>query len=549
MVLHRLGHQLPLLRGEPPLQSPVLPQQPGGGLLVVLPAEPGRPQVVVGGDDVHQPGVRRDEIQQLQAVLHHRLDVPQPVGRVALGVLGEDLLLHIAPQLLGDLPLHGTPPSLSGFHFTTELPTIPLAVLKKLEDFFKNPLTSGRFRSNVLLENEGRQLQLDSFFKRYKGSYAAYVITFFFYFLAMALFSSVLSVYLTGIGKSATEMSFIVSAGGLFSFFVIPVIGYLNDRTRQPKLISGLLLVVSGLLGLLFAVSRSVIVLFLLDGFIMSFINSLMPICERMAGASRFRYGSLRVWGTLGYAVGAQCAGVVVERFPPLVLFALLLGACLVTIAGFVGTEDFDAPQAGDAAPLEKPRLSSLLQNRQFFLFLVVAFLFSACSGVNMNYAPVLLADMGLSTGAVGTVLFFSTLVEIPLILFSNRYMDRLSGKFLMAAALAIICVQCGCYGLTRSLAVVVVVMIAIKAIASTLYVMITLKMVRNLLGAEITTTGLSVVNSVNNLATILMQNAAGVLVDHSDIHTLYLVLCGLAVVGLLLTLLLKVSNREKVFA
>ena len=387
------------------------------------------------------------------------------------------------------------------------------------------------------------------FAKRYKGSYLSYVITFFFYFLAMALFSSVLSVYLTGIGKSATEMSFIVSAGGLFSFVVIPVIGYLNDRTRRPKLISGLLLVASGLLGLLFALSRSVIVLFLLDGFIMSFINSLMPICERMAGASRFRYGSLRVWGTLGYAVGAQCAGVVVERFPPLVLFALLLGACLVTILGFAGTEDFDAPHAGDAAPLEKPRLSSLLKNRQFFLFLVVAFLFSACSGVNMNYAPVLLADMGLSTGAVGTVLFFSTLVEIPLILFSHRYMDRLSGKALMAMALGIIGVQCAFYGLTRSLVVVVAVMVAIKAIASTLYVMITLKMVRNLLGAEITTTGLSVVNSVNNLATILMQNAAGVLVDHSDIHTLYLVLCGLAAAGFLLTLLLKVGNRETVFA
>ena len=56
-------------------------------------------------------------------------------------------------------------------------------------------------------------------------------------------------------------------------------------------------------------------------------------------------------------------------------------------------------------------------------------------------------------------------------------------------------------------------------------------------------------VNSVNNLATILMQNAAGVLVDHSDIHTLYLVLCGLAAAGFLLTLLLKVGNRETVFA
>lgn len=394
---------------------------------------------------------------------------------------------------------------------------------------------------------------MKSVLSRFKGSYVSYVFTYFFYFLAMALFGSVLSVYLTGIGKSSTEMSFIISAAGLFSFVMVPIVGYLNDRTQNPKLISRILLVAAGLLGLLFSVSRNVWVLFLLDGLIQSFINSVMPICERMAGASKFRYGSIRVWGTFGYAAGAQCAGIAIERFPPQVLFVLLLGATLLTVVGFWGTEDvrMEPPAeetAEDRGPAEKPRLSSLLKNPQFLLFLGVAFLFSGCSGVNMNYTPVLLNSLGVPTGAVGTVLFFSTLVEIPLILFSHKFMDRFSGKTLMLISFAVIIVQFLFYGFTRSAAVVVTVMILLKAIASTLFVMITLKMVRNLVSPAFTTTGLSVVNAINNLSTILLQNLGGMVVDRSNIHVLYLCMTVLTTLGLLLTLFLRVKNSEKVF-
>ena len=56
---------------------------------------------------------------------------------------------------------------------------------------------------------------MKTLWRHYKGSYFCYILTFFFYFMAMALFSSVLSVYLTDIGKSAAEMSFIISASGL----------------------------------------------------------------------------------------------------------------------------------------------------------------------------------------------------------------------------------------------------------------------------------------------------------------------------------------------
>lgn len=59
---------------------------------------------------------------------------------------------------------------------------------------------------------------MKSAIKRYKGSYLAYVMAFGWLYFAMAVFSSVISVYLTDLGKSASEMSFIVSASGIFPF-------------------------------------------------------------------------------------------------------------------------------------------------------------------------------------------------------------------------------------------------------------------------------------------------------------------------------------------
>lgn len=367
--------------------------------------------------------------------------------------------------------------------------------------------------------------------------------------MGMSLFGSVLSVYLTGIGKSATEMSLIVSASGIFSFAMVPAVGYLNDLTRRPRLISSLLLAGVGVLGLVFAVCRTTWALFLLDGLVMSFINSIMPITERMAGASKYRYGALRVWGTLGYAVGAQCAGVAIEHFPPIVLFAGLAVSCTLTAIGFLGTEEGKAGHEESPAKKEKPRLAALVQSPPFLLYTAVAFLFAGCSGVNMNYAPVLLSGLGVATGAVGTVLFFSTLIEIPLILFSHKYMDRFSGKALMLVSFGVITVQFLFYGFARSALVVIAVMVLLKAVASTLFQMITLKMVRNLLPPTLTTTGLSVINSLNNVSIILLQNAGGLAVDAWGVPALYLCLAALTAGGMLLALFLRAGNGEKVFS
>lgn len=383
---------------------------------------------------------------------------------------------------------------------------------------------------------------------RVKGSYACYVLIYFFFYFCMAAFTSILSVYLTGIGKSATEMARIVSAGNLFGFAVLPISGYLCDRFRRTRLISLFFLCMIGLLSLVFSQCRQSWALFVLNGCVHSFLNTVSPISERIATGCKYRYGTLRVWGTLGYAVGAQVAGIAIQSFPSVVLFGSVTVAAALAALGFLGADDPDAA-AKSTETAEKVSLTSFLKSPYFLLYLVISFLCMGCSGANMTYAPILLQELGLPTGAIGTALSVSTLVEIPLILFSNKFMDRFSGKTLLTATLGLFIVQYLCYGLLRSLAAVLIIMTLVKAIASTMMVMLALKMVRNLVSPALTTTGLTVVNAVNSLGTIALQNLGGIIVDRSSVHVFYLAMTALVLLALLLTAFLKISSNEKVFS
>lgn len=385
-----------------------------------------------------------------------------------------------------------------------------------------------------------------------KGGYLNYVATFFFYYFCMSVYTSVLSVYLTGIGKTASEMSFIVSGANIFSLVTVPLTGYLNDVVKRPKVISCTAILLAGALSLVFAFTRAVFLLFLLNGLIMTAINCVMPVTEKLAAACPYRYGAIRIWGTFGYAVAAQTATLILANTSSIWLFVAIFAASLIAVAGFIRIGD---PQAdgheqatGEQAAEKRKGLREILLNPVFLLFVAIAFLFNGSSSVNMTYAPLLLQDLGISVSAIGTIISLSTLMEIPLIFFSHKFMDRFNVKTFLLTAFILMLTQLLFYSNVKNAAVIVVVMILLRAITTTLFMMVVLKAVRNIISPLYTTTGLSIVNSVNSLGAIIMQNTAGMIADSRGISFLYLILTLLVGVGLVLTIFLKVENKEQVF-
>ena len=393
-------------------------------------------------------------------------------------------------------------------------------------------------------------MEKKNIWKRWKGSYASYVMIFFFTYIITGSLASVLSVYLTGIGKSVSQMSLIVSASGIFGLGIVPLVGYLCDRLQNPRLICMILLICMGGLALIYPRCQAVWALFLLQGLIGSFLNATLPVSEQLAASSPYRYGILRVWGTFGFALGAQAAGIAVERFPSVVLFSMIAVSGLLAVAGYLGVveNNEDPMKYAKAKDLSGLSSSSILRSPSFALYLVISFLLSGCASLNSSCVPLMLTGFGIPMGAVGTVLSISTLVEIPMLLFSNRFMDSFSAKSLLVITTVIFTAQFSLYALAGAPWAAVSTVILLKAVASTLMMMVNLKTVRNLLPPEAATFGLAVVSACSSLGAIVIQNLGGLVMEAFQIRALYMAMAALTVFVLTLALPLRVGNREKVF-
>lgn len=328
--------------------------------------------------------------------------------------------------------------------------------------------------------------------RTFRGSYPAYALTYFFFYWSLGVFTSVLSMYLTGIGKSKAEMSFIMSASSLFGVVLIPIVGYINDKLRKPRLICTVMMACVAVFGILFALVRETMLLFLLNGCIMGFISSLSPVSERMATSTKYRYGTIRIWGTFGYAAAVQVACAMMEFTSPQLIFVSVSVSAVLAIVGFLGTDDISFTDT-EAAKAAAGKQFSFLCAPMYILFVIIGFIFSGCSNLNMTYSPILLQELGMPTGAVGTVLFFSTIVELPVILFSYKFMDRFSGRTLMLLAFAIMVAQFLLYATAPNAFVAVVTMLVLRAIGSTLFGMILLKIVRGVVQVRSVSTALGV--------------------------------------------------------
>ena len=141
--------------------------------------------------------------------------------------------------------------------------------------------------------------------KKYQGSYLSYFLMYTFYYLSLALFSGLISVYLMDQGYTATQVSFVMSCSLVVSMITQPFIGSLNDIFDKKKC-NALLLSMTMVFSLLFILVKNIYLIAMIYSIVIAIVNGTNPVIERMATLSRHAYGRIRIWGTIGYALGSQ---------------------------------------------------------------------------------------------------------------------------------------------------------------------------------------------------------------------------------------------------
>jgi PPP family 3-phenylpropionic acid transporter len=271
----------------------------------------------------------------------------------------------------------------------------------------------------------------------------------FYYFLLIGgggfLFPFI-NLFYTQQGLSGTEIGWLSTMASLVALIVAPWWGRRSDATTHPRRLLQFGLLATSLCML--ALSQQTVfawmaIIVMLDALLS--IN-VAPLSDVVALAvtkqGRAGFGSVRLWGSLGWAVTALLGGWLIEQTG---LFTMFAGYAISGFASIALLAMLKMPRWGkqtertEASPT--PRLSqSLLQltrDRTLLgLALALSVLLFAINGIR-QFEPVFLDQLGAGETLIGLASTIGAMVELPAMLWVDRLGRRHgSGQLLRASFL-----------------------------------------------------------------------------------------------------------------
>lgn len=245
-------------------------------------------------------------------------------------------------------------------------------------------------------------------------------------------------------GLSGSEIGLLSALGAVAGMLSAPLWGRRGDASRHPRRLLALALFGSACFALLRgmqAVFWALALFVVLEALVGSGTGSLSNMQALAAADGRKSgFGSIRLWGSLGWAAAAPLAGWLIERlglYVPFGGYAVMLFASLAVLLFVRGAAD--PPPAGPrpVRPSTRRVLAGLL-NRRAVLGLALAFVIVWLAGTGrQQFETLYMAQLGAQAGLIGLANTAGALVEVPFMLLADRLIRRHgSGRVLRAALL-----------------------------------------------------------------------------------------------------------------
>ncbi|WP_256761133.1 MFS transporter [Cohnella sp. WQ 127256] len=243
----------------------------------------------------------------------------------------------------------------------------------------------------------------------------------FFYFAMFALFISFLPIYSAKVGISGTQIGLILGMGSLISIVAQPLWGMVSDKTRTIKKVLLILLLTSMLVGTLLFQATQIWSLVVLVALMNVFYLPTDPLVESLNFQTTQRekvdYGSVRMFGALGYACVSLTAGYALKLWGMNSLSWIFLGVGGVALLFAIGLSDVKAST-------NRPSLHHLkdffLQSHTWIFFLLVLIV-AIPHKMNDTFIGLYMDQLGGDVRLTGMSWFVMTITETVMFAISSR--------------------------------------------------------------------------------------------------------------------------------
>lgn len=271
-----------------------------------------------------------------------------------------------------------------------------------------------------------------------------------FYWGVVGVYYPFLGVYLADLGMSGTEIGVLYALLPLMALVAAPFVSLLADRREwRVRLLTGALLALAPVT-LVLALPRAfwgILPLLALLALLRAVAEPLADsLAVRMAARYGLRYGTLRLWGSLSFAVTALLFGGLWER----VGFGLMFPATgllfLLVAFSAVGLEESRTPADAPSRPFWE-----VSRDRGLLALFVASLLIGASLGVFNTFSGVYLGALGSGELLVGVLFALSALCELPTMRLADRMLGDHPGPAVLLLSYGLLTLAYLGYGLTAA--------------------------------------------------------------------------------------------------
>lgn len=268
-----------------------------------------------------------------------------------------------------------------------------------------------------------------------KGSLTSLKLLMFNFHAANTIILSFLPLYLKYKGLSGTEIGWVLAIGPFASIISQPFWGYLSDKYKTIKKM--LLLSIAGMLtmSIIFFQMNELVAIIVVGAFFYFFSSPVGALgdslAQRRANDLNISFGSIRMWGSIGFAFSSLIVGELLTKFGvafivwPYILLSITLFFVALSIKDVTVNE----------TPVQLKDLRLLLQNKAFILFLIAMMCMTITHRANDSYIGIYINELGGTEALVGVAWFVGLISEATVFALSAYWFRKFHPIFFIILA------------------------------------------------------------------------------------------------------------------
>lgn len=369
---------------------------------------------------------------------------------------------------------------------------------------------------------------------------------YFLFFFGYGAFYPLLSVYLKdAVHLSGGQIGLILSISPVVMIFIQPVWGIMSDLTRKPTVLLTMALLSTALFAFLFSLFKSYEWLLLAMIFLAVFQSAIVPLSDSIAVSfsekSKIPYGSIRLWGALGFAAAVFVMGRLAEMFHLSVIFYTFT---LFLIASALFAHRL--PKENKAMKVDlKSGIRELFKIKKYLLFLLAAFLMMGPTLAHNIYFGIYINEIGGTLAGVGSAFLVAAGSEAPFMKAANRLIQRFGIERVLLFAVFISSLRWIFYYIMPSLPFVYATCI-VQGFSIGLFIPAALQYVRKLAPGHLGATAISLYTAVGNgFGNWFCTFAGGLIYERYSALSVYLFFGVLSSLSFLLFVMINAFSKK----